>query len=128
LPDAKDLSAWGSAWEHWEGGHDGRKGRKHKGIELEHIPLCGNCDAEMEGEAKENVLEKGLETVSKYDGGLSRDRLDMMTHEEDQRRASTTRWRTSGKFKGSSGLERELTKFINGGSGSRHSVSGTPFG
>jgi len=122
LPDVKDLSAWGSAWCHWVGGQNGKKGSGRTGIELESVPLCRVCEREMEKEEEGTVLEKGLQNVSGFDGGLSRERLDMTTHEEDERRAERTRWMTSRKFKGSSGLERDLTKFINGGS-REHSVS-----
>lgn len=85
-----------------------------KGVELESIPMCGACEKEMGGEEEERVLLRGLDTVSRFDGGLSRERLDMMSHEGDERRVERSRWRTSRKLKGSSGLERDLTKFING--------------
>jgi len=93
---------------------EGENGKGKKGVELEAIPMCDACEDETRNEEESKVLARGLETVSRFDGGLSRDRLDMMSHEGDERRVDRSRWRTSRKFKGSSGLERDLTKFING--------------
>ena len=90
---------------------------KGRGVELEEIPLCDKCGEEMKGEGRGEVLKRGLETISRFDGGLSRDRLDMMGRHEDERRVERSRWRTGRGFVGSSGLERDLTKFINGRSG-----------
>lgn len=45
------------------------------GVELEEIPLCGVCSVELSGENEGMVLGRGLENVSRYDGGLSRERL-----------------------------------------------------
>jgi hypothetical protein len=45
------------------------------GLELEEIPLCGVCGVELSGESEGMVLERGMENVSRFDGGLSRERL-----------------------------------------------------
>jgi len=95
---------------------EGKNGKEKKGVELETIPMCDACENEMRGEEEVKVLEKGLEMVSRFDGGLSRDRLDMMNYEGDERRVERSRWGTSRRLKGSSGLERDLMKFINGNS------------
>lgn len=107
-------------WGKWEALEEGgvSRGRKRKiGIELETIPLCGVCEVETEGKNEKEVLETGLETVSRFDGGLSRDRYDMLSREKDDRRIKMSRRRTK-RFDGSSGLRRELEKFINRSSGS----------
>lgn len=48
------------------------------GLELEIAPLCKFCEIEMAGEHEENIIEKGLITVSMFDDGLSRDRFQFM--------------------------------------------------
>lgn len=83
------------------------------GVELDTVPLCPNCEVETAEKPYAEVVEKGLETVSRFDGGLTRDRLEMLSEERGEtKRVSRSRWR--GRFKGSSGLERELKRFING--------------
>lgn len=47
-----------------------------KGIELEKIPLCEWCGVETQNLGTAAVLERGLEHVSRRDGGLTRQRLD----------------------------------------------------
>ena len=94
----------------------GREGKRKRmiGVELERVPLCETCEIETAGAPYKEVVERGLETVSRFDGGLSRDRLDMLSEErKERRRASRSRWKRS-RFRGSSGLERELKRFING--------------
>ena len=124
-----DLDAFkgeDGAWGAWSDcGNDGKEGgawrKRMIGVELETVPLCTDCDAEMEGKGKKEVVERGLETVSRFDGGLSRDRLEMLSEEKEAtRRVSRRRWKRS-RFRASSGLERELKRFING-STSRVSV------
>jgi hypothetical protein len=114
--------SWG-AWNDCR--NDGKEGGARKkrmiGVELERVPLCTDCDVEMEGKGKEEVVERGLETVSRFDGGLSRDRLEMLSEEKEETRSiSRSRWKRS-RFRASSGLEKELKRFING-STSRVSV------
>ncbi len=65
-------------------GYEGIERRRCVGVELEEIPLCGDCYVETSGEAEDRVLERGLETVSRFDGGLSRDRLDMLSGVQDE--------------------------------------------
>lgn len=45
-----------------------------KGKEVEIPPLCAHCvvEAEVDGLSEEQVIEKGMERVEKYDGGLTR--------------------------------------------------------
>ncbi|KAH8658666.1 hypothetical protein BGZ60DRAFT_566972 [Tricladium varicosporioides] len=73
---------WG-AWKGDEWG-EGIGRRRTVGIELEEIPLCAVCSVETAGESQVVVLEKGIETVTKFDGGLSRDRLSMMSEGSDE--------------------------------------------
>jgi hypothetical protein len=116
LDEGEGDGEWGK-WEALEEGGASR-GRKRKiGIELENIPLCGVCKVETEGKNEEEVLETGLEIVSRFDGGLSRDRHDMLSRKGDDWRIEKSRRRPRG-FDGSSGLKRELEKFINRSSGS----------
>ena len=99
-----------------EGGGGRMEGKRKRmiGVELERVPLCETCEIETAGAPYGEVVERGLETVSRFDGGLSRDRLDMLSEErEGTRRVSRSRWKRS-RFRGSSGLERELKRFING--------------
>jgi hypothetical protein len=59
------------------GGSDGMEvqGMSRKGWELERVPLCRVCEVETTGDSREAVLERGVEVVSKSDGGLGRERL-----------------------------------------------------
>ncbi|KAK0113152.1 hypothetical protein ONS95_014851 [Cadophora gregata] len=56
-----------------------KQGRRFIGVELEEIPLCNVCEIEAAGESTDRVLQKGLETVTRLDGGLSCNRLDMLS-------------------------------------------------
>lgn len=111
----------GGEWGTWDadvGKRDGvsRDGKRKRmiGVELEKVPLCETCEIETAGAPYGEVVGKGLETVSRFDGGLSRDRLDMLSGEkEETKRVGRSRWKRS-RFRGSSGLERELKRFING--------------
>ncbi|KAL2074413.1 hypothetical protein VTL71DRAFT_8191 [Oculimacula yallundae] len=73
-----EKGEWGKC-----GGSDAEEGviRKTRciGVELEEIPLCTVFEVETLGESDDRVLERGLETVTKSDGGLSRSRLDMLS-------------------------------------------------
>jgi hypothetical protein len=51
---------------------------KCTGLELDEVPLCNVCMVEIAGETADHVLKKGLEIVTRSDGGLSRDRLGML--------------------------------------------------
>lgn len=94
-----------------------RKRTKLVGVELDQVPLCSVCKAETTGEDTVSVLKRGLETVSRFDCGLSRDRIKMLS---ESRAAGDSRSRKNvlGEFRPSSELKKELTRFINGsGSG-----------
>jgi hypothetical protein len=114
-----DLGAFedeglGVLWGKWDGGSD-REGKKRMiGVELERPPLCGVCEVETAGETYDSVLEKGLETVSRFDGGVSMDRLDMLSEEKVYTRREGRFRLKKPRFRCSSGLERELKRFING--------------
>jgi hypothetical protein len=115
--DSGCSTTWG-AWDDCgkDGTGNGWSGKRKRmiGVELEKVPLCVNCDVEMEGKGEKTVMERGLETVSRFDGGLSRDRLEMLSEErEDTMRVSRSRWKRS-RGRASSGFERELKRFING--------------
>lgn len=62
-----------------EAGEDGYGGGR-KGMELDKIPLCGWCetDTKSKGYGEKKVLERGLENVTKSDGGLTRCRLEKL--------------------------------------------------
>jgi hypothetical protein len=105
----------------WDGSEDESprpKRRRRSGVELQEIPLCGVCRIESAGDNGEDVLEKGLETVSMNDGGLSRDRLNMLV-EQDQRGggAITIAPRHTimipRKLRGPREIERDLKHYIN---------------
>ncbi|XMA08241.1 hypothetical protein WAI453_001032 [Rhynchosporium graminicola] len=87
------------------------------GVELEDIPLCTVCEDETLGESPRCVLERGLETVTKSDGGLSRSRLDMLSEGLDDttsgpafasRSSSSSPRRTRGKNR----TEESLRSFV----------------
>lgn len=59
--------------------------RRRLGVELSEIPLCRICEVETAGESQGQVLEKGLQTTDRFDGGLSRDRLEMLSDEGTMR-------------------------------------------
>lgn len=85
--NAEDKGEWGK-WGKWDGSEDeGSMLERTRciGVELEEIPLCGVCGVETAGESTDRVLERGLETVTKFDGGLSRDRLDVISEIRDER-------------------------------------------
>ncbi|RKF63129.1 hypothetical protein OnM2_027028 [Erysiphe neolycopersici] len=55
-----------------------------RGVELENVPLCHFCQIEMEGEEKDQLVERALVTVSMFDGGLSRQRFEYLEVGKDQ--------------------------------------------
>lgn len=72
----------------WDGSEDGAgagvtQSARCIGVELEDIPMCTVCEVETAGESPDRVLERGLDTVTKSDGGLSRCRLDMLSEAKD---------------------------------------------
>jgi hypothetical protein len=80
----------GGQWGSWE--HERGKGRRRcLGVELEEIPLCNVCSIETAGESRNQVLQRGIEMVSKFDGGLSRDRLKMLSEDGDDLRVEERR-------------------------------------
>lgn len=66
--------------------NDGGKRSKanYIGVELNEIPLCGVCAVDTIDETEESVLERGLDTVTKSDGGLSRNRLQMLSEVKEE--------------------------------------------
>ena len=110
------------SWRAWND-YDAKagNGRKRKrmrmiGIELKSVPLCTNCDLDMEGKGKVAVVEDGSETFSRFDEGLSRDRLRTWSGESEGARTVSMRRLKKLRFRASSGLETELKRFINGSS------------
>ncbi|KAE8451250.1 hypothetical protein EG329_004414 [Mollisiaceae sp. DMI_Dod_QoI] len=88
----------------------GGKRRYGTGVELEDIPLCNVCSVEMSGERPGQVLEKGVENVSRFDGGLSRERLERLSemsnekleqgkHEDERSRPSLLHRDSLGQLK-----------------------------
>ena len=63
-------------WGAWDEEAVGKR-KRMIGVELERVPLCGVCEIETVQAPYEVLVERGLETVSRFDGGLSRDRLNM---------------------------------------------------
>lgn len=117
--DLGTPTTWG-AWDKVAGKPGGTASGKRKrmiGVELDRVPLCVNCDVEMEGKDQKDVIEKGLETVSRFDGGLTRDRLEMLSEEkEETRKVSRSRWKRR-QFRASPELEKDLKRYINNSSG-----------
>ncbi|PBP26603.1 hypothetical protein BUE80_DR002507 [Diplocarpon rosae] len=86
------------------------------GVELEEIPMCGVCGVETAGESTDRVMERGLETVTKFDGGLSRSRLDMLSEVKDERDgemrlAPKLSARTTRRFRDATKTEDGLKSF-----------------
>lgn len=106
-------------WGKWDGSEDGGGRRRGIGVELDTIPLCNACSVETEAEKQDQVLERGLESVSLFDGGLSRDRLEMLTEERKGEVTLTRRCLTKNprRLRGVTGIEQDLKRYINGSSG-----------
>jgi hypothetical protein len=92
-------------WGNWQ--YEEKKGRRRcVGVELEEIPLCSVCEIETAGESRNQVLQRGIEMVSKFDGGLSRDRLQMLSEDgndlriEDRRILQSSRRSRAKTFDG----------------------------
>jgi hypothetical protein len=82
--------------------------------------MCDVCGAETGRDGKYEVRMGKLETVSKFDGGLSRDRLAMLSDERDGEVNIASRryfFRTPRRLRGRCQLGRDLKLFINGSSG-----------
>ncbi|KAF5873699.1 uncharacterized protein Bfra_005163 [Botrytis fragariae] len=87
-------------------------GDRRKGTELDKIPLCEWCEAEtkIKGYGEKKVLERGLENVTKSDGGLTRCRLEKL--DEDKGLVGNSDLKLNGKndvVVGLDGEEREET-------------------
>ncbi|KAI6246146.1 hypothetical protein HI914_05384 [Erysiphe necator] len=74
-------------------------GSSSKGVELESVPLCHVCEIEMDGEENRQILERGLLTVSLFDGGLSRQRFEYLETGRDQSSTIVSSRRRKLKFK-----------------------------
>lgn len=103
-----------------DGGVDLIKTHTAAGVELEEVPLCRVCQLETSGEKSDYVLEKGLETVTKSDGGLTRDRMLMLGELRGEpvagmKFASRRSIRLDRKLraKHTQDLKRDLTTFVN---------------
>ncbi|TGO86500.1 hypothetical protein BPOR_0298g00030 [Botrytis porri] len=95
-------------------GNDGEHGcgDRRKGTELDKIPLCEWCETEtkIQGYGEKKVLERGLENVTKSDGGLTRCRLEKL--DEDKGLGRNLNLNLNGKkdvVVGLDGEEREET-------------------
>lgn len=102
---------------------DGRTRRRRAGVELEEVPLCSVCKVETAGEVEDHVLEKGLKTMVRFDGGLGRDRLNRLDQESKGKSTEpalvTSRSPLgSRRLRGSraSEIERDLKLYIDSGS------------
>jgi hypothetical protein len=112
----------GPRWGSWDLGADTGKRPRCVGVELNDIPLCGVCGIETAGESQGQVLERSLETVDRFDGGLSRDRLDMLSNEgatdfkvSKRRRLQSPRQRvTAGLGKAKRTDDRQVSSRILG--------------
>lgn len=107
-------------WARWDGSEDGGYGRRRGvGVELDTIPLCSVCCVETAGESQAQVLEKGLGSVTSFDGGLSRDRLDMLYEEREGEITPSPKafMRRPRRLRGVTGIEEELKRYINASSG-----------
>lgn len=105
-------------WSEWDKSEEGFGSHRRIGVELDAIPLCGACGIETEGDSPDQVLERGLVTVSAYDGGLSRDRMAMLSDERSTALSFAPKHaaRIPRRLRGASGIERDLKRFINGSS------------
>jgi hypothetical protein len=102
----------------WKGNGDEvgiqTKSKRCIGVELDEISLCGVCGIETAGESHGEVLERGLKTVSRFDGGLSRDRLGKLSEQQEEAKDAPRRLvRVPRRVRGATGIESELRRFIN---------------
>jgi hypothetical protein len=68
--------------------------QRHRGVELDYIPLCSSCEIATEGLYHYEIMEIGLANVTLKDDGLSISRLQMLSKTESLD-AGTTRWSKS---------------------------------
>ncbi|KAE9379242.1 hypothetical protein N431DRAFT_364272, partial [Stipitochalara longipes BDJ] len=121
--EAGGLPNHPAEWGRWGCSGDNESGkRRDVGIELDTIPLCNVCTVETAAESQNQVLERGLECVSIFDGGLSRDRWVMLTELAEEREGEITLTRglytrSSRRLRGATGIEQDLKRYINGSSG-----------
>ncbi|KAF7948970.1 hypothetical protein EAE96_008148 [Botrytis aclada] len=87
-------------------GEDGC-GDRGRGTELDKIPLCEWCETEtkIKGYGEKKVLERGLENVTKSDGGLTRCRLEKL--DEDKGLGGKSNINLNGKKDVVDGLDGE---------------------
>ena len=79
-------------WGHWEDGRNQKRGKgRCTGVELEDVPLCKVCSVETAGKSPGQVLQRSVELVSSFDGGISRDRLKMLSGDGDDLRVDGRR-------------------------------------
>jgi hypothetical protein len=105
----------------WHGAGDAGFGcGRTVGIELDTVPLCNVCSVELDTECHDQILEKGLEYITLLDGGLSRDRLDMLNDQRDGEISLAGRRLINNqrRLRGATGIEQDLKRYINGSSGS----------
>ncbi|TGO57039.1 hypothetical protein BCON_0070g00110 [Botryotinia convoluta] len=90
-------------------GEDGY-GDRRKGTELDKVPLCEWCETEtkIKGYGEKKVLERGLENVTKSDGGLTRCRLEKL--DEDKGLRGNLNLNLNGKKDVVVGLDGEETE------------------
>jgi hypothetical protein len=94
--------------------------RRYGGVELEKVPLCGDCTVEMIETPRELILAESLQPSTKYNEGLSPDSLGILgeTNEPNQdgptpsSRSSLIRFRRLGGSCAEE-IEQDLRKFIN---------------
>lgn len=106
--------------ERWNS-EDGGKGNGSRGMELDKIPLCEWCETEtkIKGYGEKKVLEKGLENVTRSDGGLTRCRLEKL----DEDKGLGVSFNVEGKKAAVVGLDGE-EMVPSGPASSSPSVSG----
>lgn len=127
-PSHNGESAPQRKWRSCDGSDDGvgqsKKRKRCAGVELEEIPLCSACEIETGGESQNILLGKGLETVSKVDGGLSRNRLERFSEQQAELKVVPRRLaRRPRRVQGATGIESELGRFINRSSTTSRNVS-----
>lgn len=74
--------------------------QRQRGVELESAPLCSWCENATGGLCKGEILEIGLQNVTRKDGGLSKSRFDMLRKTKSKDTAQlrqTTKTLTKGQ-------------------------------
>lgn len=59
-----------------------RRKDRGKGVELSSVPLCYVCWIQTAGEGEVPVFERGFERLRRFDGGLSRDRIERLAEDD----------------------------------------------